>query len=379
MHQTIKKTYAVKLFACIPPPLYGGVTVHAKRLALDLCKHGYPSGAFYSHELIGVPPQYNYLFDKMLTHAHSFFVLPEFPYLYKVCKPYQLIHSHLSLKTIFCMWLIHKLQKKPLVITIHNEMIEKEFNGLNLVDRYCISSLFRDKSVQIICVNNKAKQLLEERFVSIANNIKVIPAYIKPVELGKALDYLSYSLVHFIETHPRYIVYYAESFVYNNGSEIYGTRACVDAFITVHTVYPDLSLVFCMPNVNDEVKLKQLKEIIADNHLEQFVYWQTSAISEMWPLLKTAAVYLRTTSTDGDSVLLREALGMGVPCLASDVVKRPEGCETYKFGNSVDLASHLKAIITSTYRPSTSDKDHFKDILEVYSSFIDLPRYNTLK
>jgi len=366
----MNKNYFVKLFACIPPPLYGGVTVYSKRLALNLCKHGYPSGAFYSQELVGVPQEYAYLFDEMLMHAHSIYVLPELLELYKICKPYKLIHTHLSLKTIFCMWIIHKIQRKPLVITIHNEMIDKELSGLNALDLFCVKSLFQDKTVQVICVSNKAKELLEEKFHSIANDIKVIPAYIKPVEVGVTTDYLSEALVCFIDSNPRFIVYYAESFVYNNGVEIYGTKECIDAFIKIHNVYPDLSLVFCMPNVNDEEKFNHLKCIIANNNLEQFVYWQTGAITEMWPLLKKASAYLRTTSTDGDSVLLREALGMGVPCLASDSVKRPKECEIYKFGDISDLVSHLKSIIASENRPSPSDKDYFNDVLDVYLSLI---------
>lgn len=366
----MNKEYVVKLFACIPPPLYGGVTVYSKRLALNLCKHGYPSGAFYTNDLVGVPQEFSYLFDRMLKHAHSIYVLPELLELYRICKPYKLIHTHLSLRTILCMWIIHKVQRKPLVITIHNEMIEKELSGLNALDRFCVKSLFRDKTVQIICVSNKAKELLEEKFCTIANNIKVIPAYIKPVEIGEVSDYLSDTLIRFIDSHPRYIVYYAESFAYNNGIEIYGTKDCIEAFVNIKKIYPDLSLVFCMPNVNDENKLNQLKAVIANNHIEQSVYWQIGAITEMWPLLKKAVAYLRTTSTDGDSVLLREALGLGVPCLASDANKRPEGCAVYKYGDSSDLIMQLKSIISSANRPSPSNKDYFKDVLDVYLSLI---------
>lgn len=362
--------YCVKLFACIPPPLYGGVTVYSKRLALNLCKNGYPSGAFYTGSLVGVPRDYSYLFDQMLNHARSLYVLPEIIRLYRICKPYKLVHTHLSLKTIFCMWAIHKLQKKPLVITIHNEMIDKELDGLSFIDLFCVRSLFSDKDIQVICVNNKAKTLLEEKIRCIRNEIKVIPAYIKPVEIGNVSDYLPDALIHFIAKNPRYIVFYAESFAYNNEKEIYGTTECIEAFVAIHSEYPDISLVFCMPNLNDEVKLNHLKEMIIKNNLEEQVYWQIGALNEMWPLLKPALVYLRTTSTDGDSVLLREALGMGVPSLASDVVKRPEECDTYRFGDKISLISHLKKLISSNKRPISSDKDFYDDMLNVYLSLI---------
>jgi glycosyltransferase involved in cell wall biosynthesis len=365
-----KMKYFVKLFACIPPN-YGGVTVYSKRLALSLCKRGYPSGAFYSKDLQGVPSEYACLFNKMVNHARSLYILPEFLRLYRICKPYRLIHTHLSLTTIFGMWLIHKLQNKPLIITIHNEMIDKELGSLNVIDRFCVRSLFNDKKTQIICVNNNAKTLLEKSIKDIQNPIKVIPAYIKPVEIGQTSDYLSESLIRYLSEHKRYFVFYAESFAYYNGTEIYGTKACIDAFVTIHADFPDLALIFCMPNLNDEDQLNRLKETIIHHNLEQYVYWQIGPLNEMWPVLKNAALYFRPTSTDGDSVLLREALGMGVPSLASDVVKRPENCQTYQFGNDMSIVTHLKRMLVSNERPTLSNKDYFDDILEVYLKLLE--------
>lgn len=364
--------YSVKLYAYIPPPLYGGVTVYVKRLALSLCKLGYPSGAFYIDKLVGVPREYSKFFDKMVKHARSFYILPELIYLYKICKDYQLIHSHLSLNAILGMWVVHKLQKKPLIITIHNEMIEKELEGMNFLDLACIRSLFKDEMVQIICVSKRAKELLEEKFTFFKNEIKIIPAYIKPVEIGMPADYLSESLIHFMEEHKRYIVFYAESFAENKGIDIYGTKDCINAFISIRKLFPDVSLVFCMPNVNNYEKIEELKRIILNNNLSEYVYWQTSPLTEMWPLLKKAAVYLRTTSTDGDSVLLREALGLGVPSLASDIVKRPNSCILYKYGDSHDLEKHLIDILQHPTFPIPSNQDYFQEMLEIYKSFIKI-------
>ena len=365
----MSKQKIVKHFACIPPN-YGGVSVYTKRLALSLCKQGYPSGAFYSNDLAGIPGDYTYLFDKMLRHARSLYVLPEFIRLFKICKPYKLVHTHLSLSTIFCMWLIHKLQHKPLVITIHNEMIDAELGNLNIIDRFCVRSLFKDKTTQIICVNHKAKYLLEERYNDIANTIKVIPAYIKPVEIGVPADYLPESLINFLKTNKRYIVFYAESFAYYNGVEIYGAKECIEAFVNIHEDFSDVSLIFCMPNLNDPVKLNDLKEIIIKNQLEKYVYWQIGALNEMWPVLKDASLYLRPTSTDGDSVLLREALGLGVPCLASDVVSRPKDCMTYQLGNKASLRCQLQQILLNDKRPFPSNMDYFDEMLEVYMNLI---------
>lgn len=359
----------VKHFASIPP-MYGGLTVYVKRLSLALCKHGYLSGAFYRSELSGVPEEFSYLFDKLPRHARSFYIIPELPKLYSVCKRYKIIHTHLSFKTIFCMWLIHKLQNKPLVITVHNEMIDREMTGLNILDIFCLKSLFKDARVQVITVNTRAKSLLEQRNYSFANEIKVIPAYISPVEVGEKSDYLSDELLMFIKQYRRYIVFYAESFAYNNDEEIYGTEDCIKAFIDVKKTCPDIGLVFCMPNVNDNRRLMHLKELVDSSGFIESIYWQLEPITEMWPLLKDSALYLRTTSTDGDSVLLREALCMGVPSLASDVVPRPHGCRVYKFADHYDLQEQIRYLLDGHETPMLSSEDYFQDMLDVYNNLL---------
>ena len=360
----------VKHFASIPP-LYGGLTVYVKRLSLALCKRGYMSGAFYKTELLGIPKQYAYLYDKLPKHARSIFVLPEFPKLYKACKPFKIIHTHLSFKTIFSMWLLHKIQSKPLVITVHNEMIDRELSGLGILNKYCLQSLFKDYKVQVITVNHNAKSLLETTTYYFANKIKVIPAYITPVQIGHKSDYLSPELIEFTNQHKHFIVFYAESFAYNGNCEIYGTSDCVKAFINVRKDFPDLALVFCMPNVNDKSKLDALMNLVEDRGCRDYVFWQVTPIAEMWPLLKDAKLYLRTTSTDGDSVLLREALGLGVPSLASDSVPRPKGCNTYKFGDSEDLANNIKRMLSNIKNPKVSSNDYFEEMLEVYNALLN--------
>lgn len=65
----------------------------------------------------------------------------------------------------------------------------------------------------------------------------------------------------------------------------------------------------------------------------------------MWPALRRAAAFLRTTSTDGDSVSVKEALYLGTPVIASDVVSRPPGVELYRFGDMPSLRSSLLSVL----------------------------------
>lgn len=58
---------------------------------------------------------------------------------------------------------------------------------------------------------------------------------------------------------------------------------------------------------------------------------------ELWPLFKYADIFLRTTATDGESISVLEALHYKCPVVASDVVPRPNGVSTYKYGNYSEL------------------------------------------
>ena len=55
------------------------------------------------------------------------------------------------------------------------------------------------------------------------------------------------------------------------------------------------------------------------------------------PALARSSVLLRPTNTDGDAVSVREALWLGVPVIASDVVERPAGTELFRTRDAESL------------------------------------------
>ena len=59
------------------------------------------------------------------------------------------------------------------------------------------------------------------------------------------------------------------------------------------------------------------------------------------PLLARCAGFLRPSREDGDSVAVREALALGVPVLASDVVPRPAGVSLCRLEPPADFADTL--------------------------------------
>ena len=359
--------YRVKQYAPVPPP-YGGVTVFIRRLTFALHKKGWISGAFFSNTYDGIPDGIVRYLDRFPRHTRSIFVIPNIRYLIKVFKDYDLVHSHLSLLSCFSTWVIHKLLRLPVVYTIHNQMLDMEFDRLNFLDRYCLRSLAADESVQFIAVNRNISRMLIERGLRFSNPVEVIPAYIPPVEYGAISDYLSSSLINFIEGDDPFILFYAESLAKYNDTEIYGITDALEAFVKLKEEFPNLKIVLCVTNYVDDNDLDRYKGKF--NEYRDSVYWQIGPMSEMWPLLKSAVLLLRPTSTDGDSVMIREALAYGLPVVASDVVKRPHGCCTYEYGNKKDLVDKIASVLLHPQRNIISQEDYTDRIIQIYSKLL---------
>lgn len=67
---------------------------------------------------------------------------------------------------------------------------------------------------------------------------------------------------------------------------------------------------------------------------------------EFWPVLKNIDCFLRLTTTDGDSVSVREALYFKCAVVASDVVPRPDGVALYSFGSDEELERRVSDLIS---------------------------------
>ena len=68
--------------------------------------------------------------------------------------------------------------------------------------------------------------------------------------------------------------------------------------------------------------------------------------NEFWPIYESLDCFLRLTSTDGDSVSVREALHYGCAVLASDVVPRPDGVSVCKADDENDFVAALMRVLT---------------------------------
>jgi glycogen(starch) synthase len=79
-------------------------------------------------------------------------------------------------------------------------------------------------------------------------------------------------------------------------------------------------------------------------------------------------VFVRPTRADGDALSVREALGLGLPVVASTVGYRPPGCLLYRPDDVAGLAARLdEAADRSRQATPRSDGDPFEDLLNAYA------------
>lgn len=89
------------------------------------------------------------------------------------------------------------------------------------------------------------------------------------------------------------------------------------------------------------------------------------------PVMARCGAFLRPSREDGDSVAIREALSMGLPVLASDVVQRPEGVATFTMNGAEGLAAALAAFLPGTDPvPRGQMREVVSSEREKYHSFI---------
>jgi glycosyltransferase involved in cell wall biosynthesis len=82
-------------------------------------------------------------------------------------------------------------------------------------------------------------------------------------------------------------------------------------------------------------------------------------------------IFVRPTYSDADAVSVREALALGTPVVASDVVRRPEGTLCFKTGDAGDLAAKIESLVSESgalrHVPSQSAENGIHRLLELYT------------
>lgn len=357
--------YDIKELGMIPPP-YGGISVYLRRLIERLNADGFSVGGYYvSSKADSVVC--NPLFDKW-----SWFETAKFPYkIFKYInqlKKYRIIHSHLGLEAMLYLWTLKKLLNKKIIITVHNSMVEEFFKNTNKLNAYFLRRMANQNDVVWIAVSQEGKSQMESLPFTFKSDILVIPPYIPEsingIPLPQDLDF-------YIERNNKNIAFYGHSLMSHNGNDVYGYKQMLDIYKRVLDNLPNVGLVYCLADTSDVIGIKEIERYAKDLGVYNKIFWQCGSLPTLQVLWEQVDVYVRPTSTDGDSLAVREAIEAGTHVVATDVVKRPSKCIVYHYGDVEEASSKIVNVLNEERSYTSKDFSQYERMKDIYIKLLD--------
>lgn len=352
------------------PPPYGGVSVHIKRLHEKLLKEGIESHLICNRNWC----QNNHvplIFRRVVP-------LKYFSYFNRLLGPGRLIntelvhyHDNWGIDAPVILGLL--LRRKKMIITVHNQKQADEWPSLNVFQKFASKILIRSRNVFWIVVSEHIKgQLLD--FGIPAAKITQIPAFISPESSDLLESAIPPHIERFAAEHsPLLSVYGWRLTIDEIGTDIYGFDLSIELINELKSEYPGIGLIICLPQVRLSDYLAELKNRIDANGLQNMVIFQTDPMDEAWLLWRMSDLFIRPTSTDGDSVSVREALSFGIPVVASNASPRPEGVVLFEKGNLSAFVTAVRQALSQNRQhtnsvPRIEGNDSFPIILNLYKN-----------
>jgi glycogen synthase len=121
-------------------------------------------------------------------------------------------------------------------------------------------------------------------------------------------------------------------------SPVYGRKLMFRALRMIADELPGVGLAVFGPGTRSEEFLRDAREFQVEEFLDDLGELEHP---RALALIARCDAFIRPTTHDGDAISVREALALGVPCVASNVCARPHGAYTFRAGNAVDLADQV--------------------------------------
>ncbi|MEM7784466.1 MAG: hypothetical protein AAF623_14025 [Planctomycetota bacterium] len=318
--KSLTKKTPILILGPTPPPV-GGVTVHVQRFLEHLERDSIP------HRFCDIRKNSKWrVITALLQHNR--------------------IHLHTSNgNLIYLTALACKLLRKSLIFTYHGNF------GRSQTKTHKLEIKAVQKAFLPLALNPQSL----EQFKTLNSNAKCVAAFVPP--LNDIFD--NQPIVEKINVfRVRYPFLYCTNASYvsfdQNGNEVYGITDLVEVFDSI----PEKGLVFSDPTGQYKQFLKQKRTSLPPNVL--FL----NELHDFVTVIKKSDCLIRYTSTDGDSLSVKESLFFNVPVIATDVVDRPEACHLVSYGDKAKLAELVSQ--TPKVFDSVDVSNGYEDVMEIY-------------
>ncbi len=257
---------------------------------------------------------------------------------------YKIVHIHVSQNILRLGLILTSIfSRTKSILTIHGDLERGNIIN-NCFEKLSIKYAY----IPVVVNKNSLHKAIEINPRSI-----YISAFIPPIN-NKPLEPEIYQLLNNVRKSNRIICSTnAFNITYDNqGNETYGINFLIEQFLKLKNYY----LIISDPSGN-------YKKLFSETSIPSNICF-INYNHNYFELLKMVDILIRNTSTDGDSLSVREALSLGVTTLCSDVVERPEGCILFKYN---DILSFNRAI---NYKQAKKKEIYIinsaKELVELY-------------
>ena len=280
------------------PPPEGGVSVHLKRLLKKSSEYSSPELAIFD------PGRRIFVSNNIISYN----IITVIKYFLAA----NIVHIHSSHRYKLLIGRITKLFGKKLLFTIHNPRELENVATKNLLK-------ISDKTIYVFRDENYPERL-------------VIPAYIPSIVKADNIPFvkLERKLIVAMGSTPK---------SQSDNEDIYGFNILIEA---IPYFKSELNCLIVFVDVNGTFESRYRSKIEALNKPDsnsEFLYLSTGI--DFPAILKQTDVYVRPTTSDGDSIAVREALDAGAIVVASDCVIRPTGCLLFQTNDVIDLGTKI--------------------------------------
>ena len=280
------------------PPQIGGVTIHVDRLLVLLNKKKV-NFVFFDYKRQNLFSLFKYMFNSNYYHVH--------------------------INNLIFLWALSILS-----FLFRKKMIFTKHGYLDL--RWDINSFFQYITVKLSFIPIMINKKSFEKAKSINNNSILLSSFIPPIEEEKLKPHLIKEISLLKNRCKMVFSTNAFDFVFDKHSnEIYGIISLIKIFKNIL----HLGLVISDPSGNYSRYLRKNKMSVSKNIL------LIGEPHSFFEVLKLTDCLIRNTTTDGDSISIKEAIYLNKKVIATNCVDRPEGVKLIDVKDSDQIKKEI--------------------------------------
>jgi glycosyltransferase involved in cell wall biosynthesis len=333
------ESLSILLIGGLPPPV-GGVSIHLLRLRRRLAKSGHRCRI---RDDARVPP--------WLLPAWLAWLL-----LAQRARRRPLVHVHSGNWRTRCLTvLLGRLLNLPVLLTLHSFRAAGR-GRTNLLARIAL------RHATIVVAVNAEIAAACIALGAASGRVRVQHAYLDP---GEECGTLPPAILDFIADHRPCLAAGAFRLRFHDGVDLYGLDMLVELLRDLRAHRPQAGLVFVLPETGLPGHLATCRRTLNELDLAPHFLIVEEAV-DFVALLKRADLLVRPTTSDGDSLSLREALYVGCRALASDAAPRPSQVRLFRSRDGQDLLRGVLRTLDQPPPPPDREQDGLAGVLAAY-------------